>query len=117
MTHYRTAAGAYLGAFGAGVTPPPGAIAVPFPPGSAAATWNGVGWTEPAPEPRLVPLGLITFRLAAMGKLAAVAAVLEQEPEALGTLLGLREGIYANDAQASALLAAAGADPLVILAP
>lgn len=114
---YRTAAGAYVGAFGPGVTPPPDAIEVAAPPQSAAATWNGGEWIEPPPPRRIVPLATITFRLAAMGKLGDVAAALQQEPEALGLLLSLQEGIYADDAQASALLSLAGADPAVILAP
>lgn len=117
MIYYRTAAGAYLGARAPSARPPPGAVAVPHPPTNAAAMWNENAWQEPPPPRRLVPLATITFRLAATGKLGAVATMLESEPEALGLLLALREGIYADDAQASALLALAGADPAVILAP
>jgi hypothetical protein len=49
MTHYRTAAGAYLGAF-VGVAPPEGAIECP-PPRDARAVWTGQGWADPPPPP------------------------------------------------------------------
>lgn len=116
MRYYRLGS-AYLGAFGGDAQPPAGAVEVPAPPQNAAATWNGAAWIEP-PAPRvLVPLGTVLFRIVAGGHLNAVLAVLQAEPEAAALLLTLREGIYADDAQASALLAAAGADPAVILAP
>lgn len=43
MTHFRDAAGAYLGVYGDGATPPVGAIACPAPM-TAMDTWNGSDW-------------------------------------------------------------------------
>lgn len=116
MRYYRNGT-AYIGGYGDGAEPPAGAVEVPAPPQNAAATWNGAAWIEPPPPRVLIPLGTVLFRIIAGGHLNAVLAVLQAEPTAAATLLTLREGIYADDAQASALLAAAGADPAVILAP
>ena len=115
MRYWRNAAGAYLGGFEA--SPQTGAIEVAAPPADARATWAGQGWAEPPADRRIVPLGTVLFRIVAGGHLNTVLAVLQAEPDAAATLLTLREGIYSDDAQASALLALAGADPAVILAP
>lgn len=111
---FRAAGGAYLGAY-AGAAPPDGAIEVASPPADARATWNGTGWTEPAPARQLVPLGTLAARIVASGRLSALSAVLDAAPDARALLMGLREGIYADDQQARALLTAAGLDPDEVL--
>lgn len=81
----------------------------------ARATWSGSAWIEPAPERRLVPLGTLAARIVASGRLSALSAVLDAAPSARALLMGLREGIYADDQQARALLTAAGLDPDEVL--
>lgn len=115
LRYFRAADGAYLGAFTD--SPPAGAIQVPGPPQDARATWNGTAWAEPTPEPHLVPLAVVLHRLILTGRLDAMLTVLQAQPAARAQLLAIREGIYATDAMARALLAVAGADPDVILAP
>lgn len=79
-----------------------------------------IGWANPdpppSPAPPIVPLWLVDFRMRMAGKWDAMQAVLAAQPEARDRLLGLHEGIYADDADARALIQAAGADPAVILA-
>lgn len=113
---YRSPAGAYLGGF-SGVEPPENAIEVSAPPRDARATWNGTGWTEPAPDPVLIPLAAVLTRVIVLGKLNDLLAVLQAEPSAATLLLSLKEGVFANDAQAAAVLTAAGIDAEVVLAP
>jgi hypothetical protein len=59
---------------------------------------------------RMVPLGVLASRIVSSGRLAALAAVLDANPAARTRLMRLEEGIYADDAQARALLTAAGFD-------
>lgn len=54
-------------------------------------------------------------RIVASGRLSALSAVLDAAPSARALLMGLREGIYADDQQARALLTAAGLDPDEVL--
>lgn len=70
--------------------------------------------TPPLPK-AMVPLGVLAARIIASGKLAAVVAVLDANPNAKAKMVGLLEGIYPDDEEARALLAAAGADPDEIL--
>jgi hypothetical protein len=113
---FRSVAGAYLGSFD-GVEPPESAIEVPSAPANARATWNGTGWTEPAPDPVLIPLAAVLTRVIVLGKLNDLLAVLQAEPSAAALLLSLKEGVFADDAQAVAVLTAAGVDAEVVLAP
>lgn len=111
--YYRSVGGAYLGAFVGSA--PDGGVEVPAPPADARATWSGSAWIEPAPDRRLVPLGTLAARIVASGRLSALSAVLDAAPSARALLMGLREGIYADDQQARALLTAAGLDPDEVL--
>jgi hypothetical protein len=113
---FRNTAGEYLGGYGGGANPPLGAVEVPVPPRDARAVWVNGSWFEPAPPPRLVPLGVLAARIIASGKLADLAAVLDAQPEARESLMALTEGVYENDTQARAILTAAGLDPDAILA-
>lgn len=114
MRYYRTAAGAFLGAFD---RPPQGGIEVPFPPLNAAATWNGEGWIEPPPPSHKVLRGTIVDRL--------IAAGLDDDAEAALTIAGpqtrrrweSRWWVWSNDPDAVALLTSIGADVAAILAP
>jgi hypothetical protein len=74
------------------------------------------GYQPPAPPRRMVALAVVCARLSVLGGWAAVEAVLAAAPEARAAVLGVTEGIYADDAQARAIFAAAGLDPDVILA-
>lgn len=65
---------------------------------------------------RLVPLAVVMARLEVLGMKDAVLGVLQQVPDARARFLALREGIYADDADARAIFIAAGVDPDVILA-
>lgn len=67
------------------------------------------------PDRRIVPLGALAARIVASGRLSALSAVLDAAPSARALLMGLREGIYADDQQARALLTAAGLDPDEVL--
>ena len=105
--YYRSARGAYLGAFIGSA--PDGGVEVHRRPPMPRATWNGSGWIEPAPARQLVPLGT----LARASSPAAACPRFppcwtRRRPQAL--LMGLREGI-ADDQQARALLTAAGLIP------
>jgi hypothetical protein len=114
---FRSAAGAYLGGYGQGAPPPGDAIEVPAPPQDARATWNGSAWVEPPPPPALVPLAVVLTRVIALGGLTPLLAALQAAPDAVSVLLTLREGIYADDPQARALLTLAGLNPDQVLAP
>lgn len=72
-----------------------------------------------AEPPRYVPVATARERLEAAGKLADVAAVIDQNggTALLLRLLSLREGLSPEDPQVIFLLEAAGADPDAILAP
>lgn len=59
--------------------------------------------------------GTLAARIVASGRLSALSAVLDAAPSARALLMGLREGIYADDQQARALLTAAGLDPDEVL--
>lgn len=59
--------------------------------------------------------GTVAARIVASGRLSALSAVLDAAPSARALLMGLREGIYADDQQARALLTAAGLDPDEVL--
>jgi len=51
-THFRTAAGVYIGGFGDGAEPPAESIECPAP-GRADAHWTGSGWTDPVIDPTI----------------------------------------------------------------
>jgi hypothetical protein len=103
------------------------------PPDRAAWALNGaaqIGWSHdgdgflPPPageeprERRLVAKSAIVERLNAAGLLAAAKAVLDADLYARERWYAPdKPAIYADDAEALALLAAIGADPDVILAP
>jgi hypothetical protein len=72
----------------------------------------------PAPD-RLVPLSVVAERLKAAGRWeAAVALVFDPANRAaLADLIMVQQGIAPTDLRARALIAAAGADPEVVLAP
>lgn len=65
----------------------------------------------------LVPLWLVDMRLRQAGKWEDVQAALASDKALEARFNALREGIYADDADARALLRAAGANADVILAP
>lgn len=115
--YYRNADGRYLGAFGAGVAVPSGAIEVATPPRDARQTWTGQEWGPAPVDPVLVPLAAVLTRIILGGHLDAVLAALQQNPSAAALLMNVREGVYSTDPDARALLAGVGADPDVILAP
>jgi hypothetical protein len=52
-----------------------------------------------------------------LGGLTPLLAALQAAPDAAALLLTLREGIYADDPQARALLTLAGLNPDQVLAP
>jgi hypothetical protein len=89
-------------------------------------------WNRPEPEPthdeimqwapaverRMVRKSVIVERLHAAGKLAAAKAALDADLYARERWYAPdRPSIYADDAEALALLTSIGADPAVILAP
>lgn len=112
---FRSSDGRYLGSFD-GAPAPRDAIEVAAPPADGRATWSGGRWVDPPAPPTLVPLAVVLTRVIVLGRLNALLAVLQADKAAEALLLRLKEGIYANDAQARALLTAAGADPDVVLA-
>ncbi len=116
IRHYRLGV-AYLGAFGAGTTVPPGAVEVPSPPADARAAWNGAGWTEPEPPPHRVLRGTIVDRLIAAGLDNAAEAVLAAAGPQVRRRWESRWWVWSNDPDAIAILTAAGATVGVILAP
>ncbi len=71
----------------------------------------------PAPLRYLVPLPMVDFRMRFIGKWDAMMTILNMESNAAAKqrLFDLFEGIYSDDAEARALIAATGADPDEIL--
>lgn len=89
---------------------------VPADPTPADIAQRAIDAQYVPPRPRrLVPLAVVLNRLTLTRKLDAVLTVLDAAPEARARLLAAQEGIYADDADAIALLTAAGADPAIIL--
>lgn len=115
MRHFRIGA-AYAGAFDALATPPPGAVEVPGPPLSAAATWNGSAWIEPAAGPHRVLRGTIVDRLIAAGLDGAAEAVLVAAGDQVRRRWESRWWVWSNDPDAIAILTAAGANVAAVLA-
>jgi len=74
-------------------------------------------WRAPEGVRVLVPKRLIVERLQAAGLLEAARAALDAADLYTRERWNTREAIYADDAQAHALLIAAGADPAAILRP
>lgn len=70
-----------------------------------------------APPCHLVPTRVIVDRLQAAGKLALARAALDNADLYLRERWNTRAAIYADDADARALLAAIGADADAVLAP
>lgn len=92
---------------------------------SAADGWDNDGyriapysWTvaDPAPVRRLVAKADIVDRLQAAGKLDAARVALDAADLYTRERWNVRNGIYADDPTALALLKAIGADPAVIMA-
>lgn len=83
---------------------------------SSGWTWNGVTFSPPSADHRLVPLAAVVTRIIAHGHLAAVQAALASDETLRTRLSNVQEGIYSDDADARAFLTAVGADPDVILA-
>jgi hypothetical protein len=78
-----------------------------------------VAFRDPPPGPVYLPVPLVRERLEAAGAWPQVAALLFQpgNEAMLLKLLTLAEGIAPDDPQARSLIAAAGANPDLILAP
>ena len=112
MRHYVDAAGAYLGAFSPELPPPPGGVQVPTPPRDARAIWSGVAWQEPPP-----PARTIVDRLIAAGLDGAAEAALTAAGTSVRRRWESRWWVWSDDANATAILTAIGANPAVILAP
>lgn len=77
-----------------------------------------LGWSDPnPPQPirPIVPIAVVLNRVIVGGYLDAVVGALAQSTEVREKLMGLTEGIYPDDPEARAFLAAAGADPDEIL--
>lgn len=72
---------------------------------------------RPVPAVRYVPVPTIRERMEAAGTWAALATILAGNPAAMLKVLSLREGVASDDAQARAMIAAAGGDPDAVLAP
>lgn len=96
-----------------------GAVALMVKPGHL---YDGAGFTQPAiPVPeimeRYVTVATIRERMEEAGKWADLVDILKTDMALMMKVLTLRDGIAATDPQARAMIAAAGADPDVILAP
>ncbi len=72
--------------------------------------------SAPPPGPRYVSVPTIRERMEAAGKWDVLVGILQSDPPTMMKVLTLRDGIDSSDQQARMLIAAAGADPDIILA-